>query len=324
MTTAATTYLRLGQHRIERRLIPPFGDGTDPNALSNILDGVLAECRFSPFSDRPLLNETTHLLSIDDAERPICPKFELVISQLDELGRRLSLHEEDLAVGLSVRSRHLRRYDVLAKWAVDEVPEAWSPVPDKLEKFQSERGMEFVLSVQVSAHREELLVQGLEAGKVICRKVFSVNLPADNFNFPFRWVKFGGNSGYPEEALWGVEWNEPEDGRQYELPVDQVLTVLVNEKAQEPLRLIGGVHGGNDIAWKMLAADITTQIWADVLANYDGEPNAEDTETLAGQIFARLSRVSGLPYSEIGDLVKRDDSLVSLRNHVAEILRLVA
>ena len=60
--------------------------------------------------------------------------------------------------------------------------------------------------------------------------------------------------------------------------VDQVLTVLVNERAEEPLRLVGGTHGANDIAWKMLAADITTQIWADVLAKYEGEPKEEDTE----------------------------------------------
>ena len=39
-----------------------------------------------------------------------------------------------------------------------------------------------------------------------------------------------------------------------------MLTVLVNEKAREPLSLIGGVQGANDMAWKMLAADITTQI----------------------------------------------------------------
>ena len=323
MTTAAATSLRPGQRRIERRLIPPFGDGSDPNALSNVLDGVLAKCRFSPFLEGPLLNETTHLLSIDDAERPICPQFELVIGQLDELDRRLSVHAGDLAVGLSVRSRHLRRYEVLASWAADEVPEVWPPDPAKLQKFQSGRGMEFVLSIQVSAHREALALQGLEAGKVICRKVFSVTLPAENFSFPFRWVKFGGNTEYPEEALWGIDWNEPEDGRQYELPVDQVLTVLVNEKAREPLRLIGGVQGANDMAWKMLAADITTQIWFDVLDSYEGEPREEDTETLVGQIFARLSRVSGLPYPDIRGLVTRDDSLVSLRNHVTKILRVV-
>ena len=47
---------------------------------------------------------------------------------------------------------------------------------------------------------------------------------------------------------------------------------------------------------------------------YEGEPREDDTETLVGQIYARLSRVSGLPYPEIQGLVQRDDSLVSLRN----------
>ena len=322
MTTATTTYAR--QRRVERRLIPHFGDGADPNALSNVLEAVLGKCRFSPFQDTPLLDETTYLLSVDDTERPICPQFELMIGELDELDRLLSLSAEDLAAGLSVRSRHLRRYAVLANWTVEDVPDVWAPALDSLAQFQSGRGMEFVLSVRVSGHREALSKQGLEAGKVICRKVFSVSLPTDNFSFPFRWVKFGGETAYPEEALWAIEWNEPDDGRQYEIPVDQVLTVLVNEKAQQPLRLIGGVHGGNDIAWKMLAADITTQIWADVLANYEGEPTEEDVETLVGQIFSRLAGASSLPYSEIAGLVARDDSLTALRNHVAEIVRVVS
>lgn len=323
MTTATATSLRPRQRRTERRLIPPFGDGADPNALSNVLDGVLAKCRFSPFSDVPLLDEATHVLSIEDAEKPICPRFELVIDQLDELERRLSLHAEDLAVGLSVRSRHLRRYEVLEKWTVDEVQEAWSPDPAILEKFQSGRGIEFVLGIQVTTQSEALALQGLEAGKIICRRVFAVALPTENFSFPFQWVKFGGDTEYPEDALWVIEWSEPEGGRQYELPVDQVLKVLANERAQEPLRLAGGVHGANDIAWRMLAADITTQIWADVLKNYEGEPKEDDTETLVGQIYARLSRVSGLPYPEIRGLVQRDDSLVSLRNYVTTILRVV-
>ena len=323
MTTAAATSLRPGQRRTERRLIPPFGDGVDPNALSNVLDGVLARCRFAPFANMPLLDEATYVLSIDDAERPICPQFELVIDQLDELDRRLSVHAEDLAVGLSVRSRHLRRYEILEKWTVDEVPATWSPEPARLEKLQSGRGMEFVLGIQVTTQSEALALQGLEAGKIICRRVFAVALPTENFSFPFQWVKFGGDTEYPEDALWVIEWSEPEGVRQYEQPVDQVLRVLANERAQEPIRLAGGVHGANDIAWKMLAADITTQIWADVLKNFEGEPREDDTETLVGQIYARLSRVSGLPYPEIQGLVQRDDSLVSLRNHVTKILRVV-
>ena len=323
MTTTTATPLRPGHRRTERRLIPPFGDGTDPNALSNVLEGMLAKCRFSPFTDVPLLEEAHYVLSIDDAEKPICPRFELVVDQLDDLGRRLSVHAKDLAVGLSVRSRHLRRYEVLEKWTVDEVPETWSPDPAKLKQFQSGRGIEFVLGIQVTTQSEALAFQGLEAGKIICRRVFAVAPPTENFSFPFQWVKFGGDMGYPEDALWVIEWSEPEGGQEYELPVDQVLKVLANDRAQEPLRLAGGVHGANDIAWRMMAADIATQIWADVLKNYEGEPKEDDRETLVGQIYARLSRVSGLPYPEIRGLVQRDDSLVSLRNHVTTILRVV-
>jgi hypothetical protein len=99
---------------------------------------------------------------------------------------------------------------------------------------------------------------------------------------------------------------------------------VANEKAHEKLRLAGGVPGANEITWKMLAADITTQIWADVLKNYHGEPQKDDTESLVGQIFARLSKVSGLSYSDLGWLAEGDDSLMSLRNYVTKILRVVS
>ena len=73
----------------------------------------------------------------------------------------------------------------------------------------------------------------------------------------------------------------------------------------------------------MLTADITTQIWADVLSKTDYEPDEDDTETLVGQVFARLSRVGDMPYTEIRRLVERDDSLTELRNLVAKILKVV-
>lgn len=82
-------------------------------------------------------------------------------------------------------------------------------------------------------------------------------------------------------------------------------------------------HGSNDLGWRMLAADITTQIWADLLSKTENEPNEEDHETLAGQVFARLSRASGIPYSDLKSLVGQDDSREELRSFVAQILNVV-
>ena len=324
MTTGGVT-TRLNQQRVERRLIPPFGDGAGPNALSRILDGVLAKCRFAPFEGVATEEQDTYVLSIDESERPVIPRFCILVEQMDELSKRLDVQSEDLVVGLSIRSQYMRRYDVLARWDMDVVPsDEWSPDPEKLERFQSGRGMDFVLGVQVASSRERLIRQGLGPGKVLCRKVFSVRAPAANFSFPFRWVEFGGDTPYPEEALWVIDWNDTDGEPQFDRPVDQVLTVLVNKKAEVPLRTMGDIRGGNKLAWRMLAADIITQIWADILSKSETEPDKDDTESLLGQVFARLSRASNLPYSEIKGLVEQDDSLTYLRNMVAKILKVVA
>ena len=183
--------------------------------------------------------------------------------------------------------------------------------------------MDFILAIRIVADRVDLAKQGLARGKVLCRKEFSIKQSIETLTFPFQWVKFGGETEYPEEALWIIKWIDQVEDDPFARPVDQVLTVLVNEKAEASLRAMGEVPGTNDLAWRMLAADITTQIWADVLAKTDYEPNEDDTETLVGQVYARLSRISDMSYVEIKGLVKQDDSLTELRNLVARILKIV-
>ncbi len=183
--------------------------------------------------------------------------------------------------------------------------------------------MDFILAIRVVASRKRLIAQGLGPGKVLCRRVFSVKELVDTSTFPFQWIEFGGESGYPEEALWVIERTSPDEDAPFDLPVSDVLMVFVNHKAQDSLLAMDTIKGSNGLAWKMLAAEITTQIWADVLSKIQNEPDESDTETLGGQVFANLSRASGLPYAEIRDLVQDDDYLTKLRNHVARILKVV-
>ena len=249
------------RHRRERRSIPPFGSGAAPNTISNILDRVLARCRCDPFTDMSFSKEDIFFLSPDDIDRSIQPQFKIVVDFTNDITNRLSIHRDDLELGLSVRSSYLRRYAVLGRWSIHSIPsDPWSPDPAKLKGLQSGRGMDFVLALRVATTRKELVRQGLEPGKVLTRKVFSVKETADTFTFPFQWVRFGGDTGYPDQALWVIQWTDGEDDAHFERPVDQVLTVMVNEKAEGPLSAMDEVHGANDLAWRMLAADITTQI----------------------------------------------------------------
>ena len=185
-----------------------------------------------------------YFISRDDAHKRIEPLFEIVLDRSDELRDRLGLDENDVEVGLSVRSSHLRRYAILERWSIDSVPsEPWSPAPTQLDEFRTGRGMDFVLAVRVVVDREALAMQGLTRGKVLCRKEFSIKESIDALTFPFRWVEFGGKTNYPAEALWVIQWDDSADDNGLARPVDQVLTVLVNKKAEDPLRAMGEVPG---------------------------------------------------------------------------------
>ena len=323
--TTSDTPAAFARQRRERRRIPPFGDGSSPNYLSNLLDRVLAKSRFSPFPDILLTAERNYFVTSKEAGRLIAPRFEITVDCLPEVTDNLGLEEQDLEVGLSARSRHLRQYEVLEHWKIGSLPSAtYSPPPVKLRDLQSGRGMDFILAVRVTANDERVHRAGLAPGRVICRKEFSVRESVETLTFPFSWVEFGGNTGYPPEMLWTIEWKDTEeDEDRYRRPVNQVLTVLVNSNAEKPLADMADVPGSNDLAWKMLAAAITTQIWADVLSNTDEEPEEDDVNTLLGQVFARLHTVSGKPYPEIRHLTTQEDSLTELRSLVAKIYRVV-
>ena len=56
---------------------------------------------------------------------------------------------------------------------------------------------------------------------------------------------------------------------------------------------------------------------------FEDEPDEDDRETLAGQVFSQLATASGLPYADIKELVGEDDHNTELRNLVARIIKVV-
>lgn len=312
------------QHRSERRRIPPFGDGSEPHSLSGFLDGLLV-CRFSPFPNIGLTDESRYDLRPDELERPIEPRFEITVAGGDEMQDRLGARVGDFELGVSVRSRHIRTYRVLAKWPLANTPKpAWAPDVAKLEDLQTGRGMDFVISIIVSADRPELAALGMSPGKVVSRKEFSIGEP-DSPSFPFDWTEFDGSDDYPKEALWRIEWHETADNPEspFALPVGMALTVYMNKAAEAQLTALLEARGAEGFAWRILEADIATQIWAVVLRETRIEPDENDTNTLAGQTFARLSRVSGMSYSDLLGLVDTDGKLTALRSLAARCFEVV-
>lgn len=313
------------QHRSERRRIPPFGDGSEPHSLSGFLDGLLV-CKFSPFPNVGLTDESRYDLRPDELERPIEPRFEITVAGGDEMQGRLGARVGDFELGVSVRNRHIRTYRVLGRWPLASAPEKWRPDAAKLEDLQTGRGMDFVISVIVSADRPPLAKLGMSLGKVIARKEVSIKEPTDSQAFPIDWLEFGVGNDYPKEALWVIEWKDggaADSESPFAVPVEDALMVYMNKAAEQQLTAISQVAGAERFAWRILASEITAQIWAVVLRETQNEPDENDADTLAGQVFARLSRISGKPYSELSALADEDDRLSELRHLVARLNQVV-
>ena len=315
----------VSHQRHSRRLVPPFGDGSNPSGLSNLLARVLESCKFAPYRDVRISDEDSYTLLPEDADRPVEPRFELTVS--DDVAQRLlqalNCAIDDLAMGLTLRNRHLRQYETLETWKLSELPDGvWELPTTKLgvNGLHTGRDIDFVLSLRVISKRRELEEQGLGLGKTLVRKEFSVRESVDTSTFPFRWSEFGGASGYHEKLLWAVEWKQTEDERRFDLPVHEVLTVIGNAKADEKLSAMS--RASNGLAWRMLAAEIITQIWSEVLSKTIDAPDEDDTYTLAGQVFSHLAYASGMTYKELPELGS-EDGLTKLRGLVSASLEVV-
>ena len=319
------TEAQVRRRRKERRAIPPFGDGTHPNRVSNLLDSALAPCRFAPFPESGFVSDEPYYLKSQEVDIEVEPRFQIALDRVDELVSALGAREDDLRLSLSARARHLMRYEVLNEWDLSSIPaKAWSPDPDSLRPVQSHRDMSFILAMRVVADRPALRKNGLDPGKVLCRKEFNVREPVISSNFPFEWRTFAEENDYPEEMLWVVNWKvDLADESPYDRPVDEVLAVWGNSKAEAALLKVGGVAGSRNLAWKMLAAEITTEIWWKVISTIEELPSSGDSSTLAGQVFSRLSMESEMPYEEVHGLRDAEDGRLELRKLISTILKVV-
>lgn len=310
-----------GRRRVERRLLPPFGDGLNPNHLSNRLDGLLDGCRFCPFSREPT-TEPSYYLESAEMQRKLEPLFLFKVDGVDEVLTSLALTESQLELVVSARNRRLRRYKRLGRWSLAERPERWFPRPEDLAEMQTGGGMEFILAVRIVGDDPTLAEHGLGPGKVLSRREFAVRQRIDAVAFPFSWREFGGDTEYPSELLWAIKWEDATDEDRYSRPVSEVLTVYMNKAAEEGLNALNAVPGQRDVVWKMLAAEIVVQIWSEVLRGTTDDPEPSDTETLAGQVYDRLAKASGRSYGDIREMAK-EDGLLELRSHVARIIGVV-
>lgn len=319
-TESKTQHFQL--HRRERRPIPPFGDGTNLGRVSQAIGSALDSCRFAPFSDVPLTGDRTYLLKSHQYDSDLEPRFTFEMENVERLTGSVGATLGDLWLSVSARARHIKRYLPMKEWKLDSVPDTWCPSSEELLRLQSHSDISFILAIRVDTDDIALKKNGLERGKVLSRREFVVKRPTDP-SFPIQWVDFDNDTDYPNEMLWVVRWKDLED-RNFSLPVGETLEVWVNKRADQPLQKIAAVPQGRNLGWKMLASEITVEIWYEVLTKIGDVPSEGDSESLAGQVFAKLAYVSGRSYLEIGDIVKDDEEgRTELRRFVSQILQVV-
>ena len=312
---------RFQPHRRERRTIPPFGDGTNPARVSLAIGSALESCLFAPFPDASLTSDRTYFLREHEYDVDLEPRFTFSTKNVERLAKSVGAESKDLRLSVSARARHLKRYLPLREWELDAVPGRWSLKPEELRKLQSRSDISFIVAIRVVSDSPKLKEYGLETGRVLSRREFSVRKQNDS-PFPVEWIDFE-DTGYPTEMLWVINWKDRED-LTFALPVEEVLTVWMNKRANEPLQKIAEVRESVNLGWKMLAAEITTELWWEVLTKIEDVPDENDADTLAGQVFSQLAGASGLSYLEVKEILSNDDNgRTELRRHVSEVLKVV-
>lgn len=310
--------------RTRKFLLSPFGNGSDPHGMFEQLQGMLNACRFKPFASESFVETDSYVLEEENVDKPLSPVFEIKVDPNSAL-RGVSVETSDLELVLSVVSNHLKRYEMLARWEFDECPsEPWECPPERLEHLQSNRGMEFKLAVRVTGQGAQLSKDGFKKGKIISRKTFLVEETVPSFSFPLRWVdteEWVGGLGRSPDAIWYIRWNETEDFGQKE--VGEVLQVYVHKRAEKPLNAMdrGDASG---VPWSILATEITTQIFAAVIADTPENelPSEEHTKSLVEQTFYYLADETQKSYSDIKEQMGCEDkNNQALRDVVAGLYR---
>lgn len=303
-------------------MLPPFGDGASPNSLSSLLDNVLEGCGFAPFAG-PLTTDPSYYLEPAEADNSLNPKFSFTVSRIDEVASRLPVSEDQMEIVVSARSRRLKRYFPLGRWSLPDAPARWSPESQDLAALPPGGDTDFIVAIRIVADGPALSADGLGPGKVLCRREFAVRRRVDAVAFPFSWREFGADTEYPPELLWAIRWKDADtDADRFARPIDDVLTVYMNKAAEPRLVAMNAAAGKGDLAWRMLASEIMTLIWSEVLKGTWSTPDPTDQETLAGQVYARLAKASGKAYDDLPAMAE-EHGLLELRSHIAKILGVV-
>jgi len=295
------TNLNGQQHRAwkreEVRFLPPF----------ETADGALRECHFSPDSAEEFIDAERTYLTRERFLVGLSPRFRLRV-ETEELTATTGLSLEDMELALAVRDLDFKKYEVLTRWPLTEIPEEWPTRLNSPRPFASSNGLDFVLVVALKnpqaagasnhAHR---------AGSVLARRVFSVRPEADNLSFPIDFVDFPVEK-WPADTLWAIKYLE--DPPDFRKPVKEVLVLWMNKKVEQKLRQLEMTSAGS-VSAQLIAAEVFAEIARRVLVDIPAvSDDGEDDEAIRLQVLRALQAMGDLDAEAVIELANEDPDVI--------------
>ena len=275
------------RRRRETRTLPPFRRSVDALEQCGIeLDGADLDATTTYHKDKEELGST-----------PLTPKFKLDVN-VDRLESDTGVDRDDVELVLAARDTASKRYTVLSRWSMDQVPPVWEPIADIAERLRNAEGVEF--SITVCLRRRLDPDSGTESpptayrrGSILSQKTFAVRTTRHLASFPMRYWDF------PDDTLWRVEYLQG-DEPDFNASASEVLEVRVNRKVQGMLGTLGGSRSAANTFFRMMASEIFLSIARRALGSGSGNGGGDGGEQgVRGQVIESLTQSSQAGEEEI-------------------------
>ncbi len=298
-----------GWQRTEWREIAPFDESR----------AALDACalRLSP-EDVPDPARERFELDDEELERPLCPIFTLK-PDAESARRESGLDGRQLEAVVSARDPDARSFRVLGRWALPEAPPEFAPGSMEPGSF-SASGIDFVVSLVLGRDASPDGSRAHRGGSVIASRRFRVIRSSSLAALEIRYADFG-ERGWPEDAIWHVEFRETEE---FDLPPGDVVSVWLNGKAprlelvmkrwsREPGDLGILAKAARDLIGAEIYAEIATRVLqAAPRPREEGGAIEEGGRSLRQMVVSAMTDHAGKSEEEFREIARVDPARIRM------------
>lgn len=222
---------------------------------------------------------------------------------------------QELNLSIVVRDPALLRSTLVASWKVGDVPDSFELSTQALEKLSGQRGLVFVVQISPARELPKQFRIASQPGQVVCAREFAIAVPQDGAGFPVQTVEpdYFQQIGLPKETVWIIHWKTTDD---FDRPIDDVLTVLINREECEKLLRLSSTDSVGRVVWSEIAVEILLEICLVVFAADPDKPRTKDS--LLARLTAKLTRETGYTFDQLVSMGVdgREDRFQFFRAHL--------